>query len=148
MAIQTLGDAGETAVSALAALWAFVSGNWWRTLALALLAFAMVQSLRIDTIKAGAESCKVQLADISADVDEALQSASAWQASADDLRARLADMVKTIEVQRERDAAAVAKANASRAESDRVLSAWVDRYASAVRNPDCARLMEQRLCGI
>jgi hypothetical protein len=135
-------------VSEFAALLAFVSGNWWRTLALALLAFAMVQSLRIDTIKAGAESCKVQLADMSADVDEALQSASAWQASADDLRVRLQDMVNDIEVQRERDAAAVAKANASRAESDRVLAAWVERYAAAVRNPDCARVMEQRLCEI
>ena len=135
-------------MSTLVAVWAFVSGNWWRTLALALLAFAMVQSLRIDTIKAGAESCNVQLADMSADVDDALQSASALQASADDLRARLQDMVNAIEVQRERDAAAVAKANASRAESDRVLAAWVERYAAAVRNPDCARLMEQRLCGI
>lgn len=135
-------------MSEFAALLAFVSGNWWRTLALALLAFAMVQSLRIDTIKAGAESCKVQLADMSADVDEALQSASAWQASADDLRVRLQDMVNDIEVQRERDAAAVAKANASRAESDRVLAAWVERYAAAVRNPDCARVMEQRLCEI
>lgn len=135
-------------MSALAAVWAFVSGNLWRTLALALLAFAMVQSLRLDTINASAESCNVQLTDMSADVDEALQSASAWQAEADDLRVRLADMVKAIEVQRERDAAAVAKANASRAESDRVLAAWVERYAAAVRNPDCARLMEQRLCGI
>lgn len=135
-------------MSAIAALWAFVSGNWWRTLALALLAFAMVQSLRIDTVMSGAKLCRVQLADMSADVDEALQSASAWQASADDLRARLQDMVYAIEVQRKRDAAAVAKANASRAESDRVLAAWVERYAAAVRNPDCARLMEQRLCGI
>lgn len=135
-------------MSAIAALWAFVSANWWRTLAMALLAFAMVQSLRIDTIKSGAESCNVQLADMSDDVDEALQSASAWQASSDDLSVRLADMVKAIEVQRERDAAAVAKANASRAESDRVLAAWVERYAAAVRNPGCARIMEQRLCEI
>ena len=135
-------------MSTIAALWSLVSANWWRTLALALLAFAMVQSLRIDTIKSGEESCKAQLADMSADVDAALQSASAWQASADDLRVRLADMVKAIEIQRERDAAAVAKANASRAESDRVLAAWVERYAAAVRNPDCARLMEQRLCEI
>lgn len=133
---------------ALAALWSLVSENWWRTLALALLAFAMVQSLRIDTIKAGAESCNVLLADMIADVDKALQSASAWQASSEDLRVRLSDMVKAIEVQRERDAAAVAKANASRAESDRVLAAWVERYAAAVRNPDCARIMEQLLCEI
>lgn len=135
-------------MSTLVALWAFVSGNWWRTLALALLAFAMVQSLRLDTIKSGAESCAVQLSVLSEDVDEALQSASAWQAQADDLRARLQDMVNAIEVQRERDAAAVAKANASRAESDRVLAAWVERYAAAVRNPGCARIMEQRLCEI
>lgn len=135
-------------MSALAALLSLLSSNWWRTLAMALLAFAMVQSLRIDTIKSGAESCNTQLAGMSADVDEALQSASAWQASSEDLRVRLADMVKAIEVQRERDAEAVAKANASRAESDRVLAAWVARYAAAVRNPDCARLMEQRLCGI
>lgn len=135
-------------MSEFAALLAFVSGNWWRTLALALLAFAMVQSLRIDTIKAGAESCAVSLAAMSADVDEALQSATAWQATAETLRVRLAGMVKAIEVQRERDAAAVAKANEQRAEADRVLAAWVDRYAAAVRNPECNQQMRQRLCEI
>jgi len=135
-------------MSAISFVWSFLTGNLWRTLAIALLAVAMVQTLRLDTIKSGAESCAVQLSVAADSIKAAAESASHWEVTANQINERLTRLVEAIRVQREREAEALRKADAKRREADHMLAMWMDRYATALRDPDCARLMEQQLCAI
>lgn len=135
-------------MSALAALWSLLSSNWWRTLAVALLGVSMAQAVRIDMIRSGAESCAVQLSVAADSIKASAESAQHWEMTANQINERLTRLVESIRVQREREAEALRKAEAKRRESDHMLALWMDRYAKALRDPDCARLMEQPLCAI
>jgi hypothetical protein len=80
--------------------------------------------------------------------DAAVQSATAWERAAKQLRADLARCVEEREVDRERDRLAVERAQAARREADRTLRAWMDRYAAATRSVECAAVERMRICEV
>ena len=135
-------------MSAISFVWSFLTGNLWRTLAIGMLALSMVQALRIDSMRSAAESCAVQLSVAADSIKAAAESASHWEVTANQINERLTRLVEAIRVQREREAEALRKADAKRREADHMLAMWMDRYAKALRDPDCALLMEQPLCAI
>ncbi|GAA0721408.1 hypothetical protein [Dokdonella soli] len=48
--------------------------------------------------------------------------------------------------QAQRAAAAVAASQANAQDADRTLKAWMDKYARAARDPDCAKTLQDQLC--
>lgn len=135
------------------AAWGAVAGNLWRTAALGLLAYAALLGVRLDNaqLRAAVAEERLQIAKDAAQVlmdsrASAELSAAEWRSAAERMRDRLAEMVKQAEVQRERDAAALAAAREAEREADAALRWWLDRYAAAVRDPSCAAQMEQVLC--
>lgn len=110
-------------------------------LALLLVAALWVQTARHSTASAAIDTARAAEA-------AAVDSASAWQATAERLRlavdacnaARLAD--------RARDHAAVVAAQAARREADRTLRAWMDRYAAATATAECAAIERMPICEV
>lgn len=127
---------------------AFIASNWWRSAALVLLVIGSVQSIRVDMIKRSATSCAVSLRQAGEQIGIAARSAEQWQQTAQKAVERLNAITEQLRVRAERDEAARKEAERRRAEADRLLTQWMRRYADAIRDPDCRRLMETPLCAI
>lgn len=129
-------------------------------IALAIAAGALLLSnvawwARAATLEAGRDSAK-------ADLDTRTTERDAWKQRASELKAantaydaefaRLAQALKAAQAERLRletqGAAAIAAAEAAEADASRTLRAFMDRYATQVRVPDCASAMAsvQRFC--
>ena len=133
--------------------WDAVTANLWRTAALGLLAYAGLLGLRLDNavLRAKVAEARLETAKDAAQVlmdgrAAAELSAGQWQQTATEIRDRLHALVEQHRIQRERDAAAVAAAQAAERDADAALRWWTDRYAEAVREPSCQALMETPLC--
>ncbi len=130
-----------------------IRAHFWRAAALVLLvlfALQWAQSTRLDAELTQVRSA-LKIATSAIEVANDLQTASAasasqWEAVALDLRERLSATLERSRVQQEADAAALAAARAAERDADATLRLWLDRYAAAVREPECAAQMEQRLC--
>lgn len=127
---------------------AFVTSNWWRSAALVLLVIVSVQSIRAEMIKSSATSCAVSLRQAGEQIGIAVSSAEQWQQTAQKAVERLNAITEQLRVRAERDEAARKEAERRSAEADRLLTQWMQRYADAIRDPDCRRLMETPLCAI
>lgn len=124
------------------------------------LAFGGCQSKRIAGFKLKAEEHKAQIASLS-------KAAQAWEAKAKENAAKAealagevaalsadfetakAELVKAQEVRAaiEADKAkALALSNRARRDAETTLQTFMERYARATRNPDCAALLNAGLC--
>ena len=127
----------------MTAVLAFVLGNLWRTAALALIAVALVQSLRLDSALRAAEQAEVRA--IGA---EALErgTAATWELHTLQLQAELAkcqDQWSTATLQAER---AAAEARAERDKAKAQLASYQSRYAARTQHCGAALVDAERAC--
>lgn len=111
----------------------------------ALLAFA-----RADLKAAVAErdAARTQLTAAHTQVTAARASARDWERIAGELQRDLNARIERERVEREAAERAVAEARQIAAEADATLAFWLDRYAEATRDVECAALLSRPICPV
>lgn len=124
----------------------FLLANGWRTAALGLSVWLWFQAGALDDANAEVAALTRDVELASSQLEAARGSAIGWETEARGAEARLAGWVQKyeIDVKSERDAATAAAQRA--ADADAALRGWTERYASALRHPDCAAVMQMRIC--
>jgi hypothetical protein len=146
---------GAKVLSFGASAWAFIVADWWRAVAMFALVIITIGHVQRCGLRAELRETRAELTAAHATIDtaqanarKAAADAGAWQTTAMQLRDRLETMVEAQRLQTERDAEAVRRAQAARADADRTLRAWLDRYADATRAAECAAIERMRVCEV
>lgn len=110
-------------------------------LATLLAAALWVQTARHSTAQAAIDTAR-------AAEHAAVESAGAWQVTAERLRLEVDDCNAGRLADRARDHAAVVAAQAAQRDADRTLRAWMDRYAAATASAECAAIERMPICEV
>lgn len=101
---------------------------------------------RVGSLKETNELLTASLEQARQNAEAYLGSSARWRTAHSDMRARYDQLQAEGLRQRQQNEAAVEKARQARRDAEATLRSFMERYASAYRNSECAPALETRIC--